>query len=102
MLFAIVDVPEVAEASPTPTAEKVPLLTTVPTMLLVIVALVTSSPAAVLAEKPVNPALIPKTSGEDVCDMPEMLFPEIVMLFSKPTRIPPTPTLLGDAVLTRF
>ena len=104
MLFAIVDVPDEAAANPIPTAENVPLLTTLPITLLVIVALVTSFPVVVVAENPLcrNPALIPTTSGELVWDIPEILFPEIVMPSSNPTSIPPTPTLFGEAVLIRL
>src|SRR2546423_8068374 len=84
-----------------PQAEKVPVLSTVPIMLRLTVALVTSLPVKVEVEMPVRPSEMPKTSGELVWLMPLTVFWVICMLFSKPTRMPVFATLFGEAVLMR-
>ena len=104
MLLAIKLVPSVDAATPIPTAENVPEFITEPTTLLVITILVHSCVPGEVAEKPllVKPTLIPTTSGEDGCNIPETLLPEIVPLFKKPTMMPAVATLSGATVLIRF
>ena len=90
MLFDSVVVPEVADAMAIPTAENVPLLTTEPIILFETVALVTSLPLEEVADTDVPiPSVIPKTSGDEVCAILEMVLPDMIILFSKPTQIPP-------------
>ena len=90
VLLAISVVPEEAVETAIPTAEKFPEFETVPILLFVIVAFITSLPAVVVARKVLpNPQLIAILSGEPVPEILEIVFPDITTPLSKPTQIPP-------------
>ena len=76
---------------------------TEPIVFFVIVAFVISFPPVLESKRLVDPE-IPKASVEKLPPkvIPSISLREIVMLFSKPTRMPPFATLFVEGALIRF
>ena len=94
VLLTIRLVPEIAVATKMPQAEsELPVLRTEPMTLFETVAFVTSLPVNPVVVIAIPPNAIPKTSGELAKIISEILFPEILILSSKPTKTPPLAVL---------